>query len=352
MSGYVFDQENDKHIIRHNTEWLHPMLKGIPQYPAYTAIRTLLDKNTPIEQRLEAKKQFMAAQKAAFPVPPQELLEQVIIEKVTYPGLNEGDPEIVGQLIVPKKLAEKKRNPCLLHFFGGGFVMGAPEFETDTAILFALGADCVVFSAGYRTLPEAAYPCQVDDAEAAMNYIVEHAHDLRIDPKNVVGFGLSAGGGLTAMLSIRLRDRGGENQLAGQILYHPGPMSDKLCYPSNRLYIAEIWHPQDEQLLYENLMGPDYNRAAIPWDAAPGDCQDFRGLPPTYIHTGDVDFDRDVHVHYAQGLWGAGIYCDLRVWAGCFHTGAGFAVGTPLYEERNAAFVSAAKYLFSGECAR
>lgn len=351
MGEYVFNQDTDPYIIRHMDEWFHPYLKGVPMYQANKAIRDLLDQSVPLEDRLELQKKYMEGQAASFPKPPQELLDQVTMEEVHYPGLEEGDPELSAWVITPKSIADKKRNPCMLYFFAGGLVMGSKDTELNTIVRLVLATDCVAFVPDYRLLPEYIYPSQVNDAEAAVNYLLDNARDLRVDPKKIVALGMSAGGGVAAMLSMRLKMRGGY-QLCGQVLYHPGPWSDKLNYPSSRLYVADIWQPMDEQLMYEVFMGPNYNRSALPWDAAPGDCLDFKGLPPTFISTGDLDFDRDPHIRYAQGLMDAGIFCDLRVWGGCFHTGAGFGIGTPLYDRRFTMYVEALTDLFTGECGR
>lgn len=351
MSDYVFDKENDKFIIRHNDEWFHPYLKGVPQYPANKAIQDLLDPSVPLEDRLTLQQKYMDGQAATFPKPPQELLDQVIMEKITFPGLEEGDPELEGWFITPKRLADKKRNPCLLYFFAGGLVMGSIDSELNTVLRLVNTVDCVAFVPQYRLLPEFRYPSQVNDAEAAVNYLLEHAKELHVDAKKIVALGMSAGGGVVGMLSMRLKFRGGY-QLCGQVMYHPGPWNDKFDLPSARLYIGDIWHAQDEQLLCDALMGPNYNRSAVPWDALPGACRDFAGLPPTVIHTGDLDFDRDEHIRYAQGIMDAGIFCDLRVWGGCFHTGAGFGIGTPLYERRFTFYVESLTDLFTGECGR
>ena len=155
---------------------------------------------------------------------------------------------------------------------------------------------------------------------------------------------------MAAVLGQRLKLRGGF-QLAGQILYHP-MLDDTFAYPSSSLYYGDVWHSVDDQRAFDCLLGKYGNRSATPDDAVPGRCRDFKGLPPTVIHSGDLDFGHDATIAYAQGIMNAGIYCDLRIWGGCFHTGAAMAYGTPLCERWEFEMQAALTDLLSGRMVR
>jgi acetyl esterase/lipase len=61
-----------------------------------------------------------------------------------------------------------------------------------------------LFAPDYRLTPEHQHPAQQDDALAAFRYLLAEG----IDPKRLVVIGDSAGGHLTLMLLVALRDAG------------------------------------------------------------------------------------------------------------------------------------------------
>jgi triacylglycerol lipase len=52
----------------------------------------------------------------------------------------------------------------------------------------------------YRLAPKHTFPAQIDDCQAAVRWLREHAPEFRLDPARLGGFGYSAGGQLVALL--------------------------------------------------------------------------------------------------------------------------------------------------------
>ena len=62
------------------------------------------------------------------------------------------------------------------------------------------------------------------------------------------------------------------------------------------------------------------NRSSVSPYAAPARAEDLRGLPPTYLATGEFDPLRDEGIAYALRLLDADVSVELHNFAGTFHT--------------------------------
>ena len=78
-------------------------------------------------------------------------------------------------------------------------------FQSLPFIVFGLQ---VTFSMDYRLAPEHVFPASLDDCERAVMHIMKEAYkDYGINKERIALMGDSAGGGLVASLTYRLRHR-------------------------------------------------------------------------------------------------------------------------------------------------
>lgn len=92
----------------------------------------------------------------------------------------------------------------LLHFHGGGFVIGRPKTYRNFNARIAEGAGARVFSVDYRLAPEHRYPAARDDCLAAYEWVLASGRD----PSEVAFVGESAGGGLVLATLLAAKNRG------------------------------------------------------------------------------------------------------------------------------------------------
>ncbi len=151
-----------------------------------------------------------------------------------------------------------------------------------------------------------------------MLWIRDHARQLGGRDDQIMVGGHSAGGGLTAALSLRARGRG-EVNIAFQMPVYP-MIDDRMDTDSATDNDAPFWNSKLNALGWELYLGDlKANRQPIPYDAAPARATDYSGLPPTMTLVGDLDPLRDETEEYAKHLKQAGVPVDIRVFDGCFH---------------------------------
>ncbi|MBE6482080.1 MAG: alpha/beta hydrolase [Actinomyces ruminicola] len=217
---------------------------------------------------------------------------------------------------------------ALVWLHGGGYVGGSPAQDHLLCSRIARELGILVVSVDYRLAPAHPYPAAMDDADAALRWLVQQAGDLGVDPARIAVGGASAGGGLAAALAGRALDEG--LRPAFQLLVYPMlddrtgaggveiPGRGEFVWTARRN--AESWgaylgRPAREQ---PDSAPAEAAPAAAPW-AVPARRADLRGLPDAWIGVGDLDLFLDEDRAYAERLRAAGVRVQLRVEPGMYH---------------------------------
>ncbi|HEX5945052.1 MAG TPA: alpha/beta hydrolase, partial [Acidimicrobiales bacterium] len=116
---------------------------------------------------------------------------------VTGPG---GDVPV--RVYVPTD--EPGPRPVLVYFHGGGWVIGSVETHDGTVRAVAEASGATVVSVDYRLAPENPFPAAIDDALAAIRWVVANAAELDVDPSRLAVGGDSAGGNLAAVAALEM----------------------------------------------------------------------------------------------------------------------------------------------------
>ena len=207
--------------------------------------------------------------------------------------------------------------PVVVFFHGGGWVLGDLDTHDPMCRALCAGAGCVVVSVGYRLAPEHPFPAATDDALAATRWVGEHAAEIGGDPARIAVAGDSAGGNLSTVTALRLRDEGGP-VLRGQLLVYPclgHPASPTPSYLEN----AEGYGLTREAAswFYEQYL-PGGSQASHP-HAVPLYAPDLKGLPPALVLTAEYDVLRDEGERYVERLRAAGVEARAARYDGVHH---------------------------------
>jgi acetyl esterase/lipase len=203
----------------------------------------------------------------------------------------------------------------VLWIHGGGYAIGTPEQSRATARRLVAATNCVVVLPDYRLSTQAPYPAALDDCYDALIWLRDNVAELGVAEDQLVIGGESAGGGLTAGLTLLSRDRG-EVAVAFQMPLYP--MIDDRPTPSSRDNHAPVWNTATNNAAWDlylgNLRGGD-----VPAYAAPARATDFAGLPPTLTFVGDVEPFHDEVLDYVARLRAGGVPVTSAVYPGAFH---------------------------------
>ena len=198
----------------------------------------------------------------------------------------------------------------LLHFHGGGFILGSARGNASFSTQVAEFSGLEVISVDYRLAPESPFPAGLDDALA-----VYCALASEYGPGCIGVFGESAGGGLTASLALALRDRG--EQVPGALVL-VAPFADMTGSGGS----IQSRHGVDPELTWDTLRpgAAAYSSNTDPRNPLVSPVfGDYAGLPPTYIQAGGREILLDDARRIADACRDAGVAVELDVWEELWH---------------------------------
>ncbi|HVW29129.1 MAG TPA: alpha/beta hydrolase [Polyangiaceae bacterium] len=234
---------------------------------------------------------------------------------------------IPARLYTPSGLAAP--SPGIVYLHGGGWVTCGVGTHDAFCRRLADGARCRVLSVEYRLAPEHPFPAAVDDALAATRFALSRANELGMDPSRIGVAGDSAGGNLSAVTALHLRNE--TLRPALQVLLYPA--LDLTCSTRSYDAFAERYF---------------LTRRLVDWFlrhyAGGGDLRDPRISPllderisdvPALIYTAGFDVLRDEGYAYAERLKGAGTRVAYREFSDAIHGFVCMSAVTPALDAVN-----------------
>ena len=205
---------------------------------------------------------------------------------------------------------------ALVYFHGGGWVIGTADTYQVAGRKLANATGCKVFLPTYRMAPEYKYPTAVEDCYAAFEWIAANGARLEIDPSRIAIGGDSAGGNLTAAVSLMARDKGGPSAAFQLLIY---PVTDYNLDSGSYMEFAEDYFlTRDSMAWFWDLYLPTPEAGKEPY-ASPLQAADLSGLPPALVMTAECDVLRDEALEYAAKLEAAGVPVTLSQADGTIH---------------------------------
>lgn len=209
-------------------------------------------------------------------------------------------------------------SPAIYWIHGGGMIVGSVQGDDNYCETLAQETQAVVLSIEYRLAPENGPTAPVEDAFAGLQWAVDHASLLKIDPNKVAVAGASAGGGIAAGVALLARDRQGPEIRFQHLMY---PMLDdrEITVSSREFAGIPSWSRENNRFAWQCLLGALYGTDEVSPYVAPGRMTDLSCLPPTLIQVGELDTFRDEDIDFASRLMQAGVQTELHVYPAAYH---------------------------------
>ncbi|MDY6780617.1 MAG: alpha/beta hydrolase, partial [Halobacteria archaeon] len=173
-----------------------------------------------------------------------------------------------------------------------------------------------VFSVEYRLAPEHPFPAAVKDAYAATRWVSQNSGELGVDGSRVAVAGDSAGGNLSAVVSLMSRDRGLPDVAFQALLYPVTAYMEPM--DSRRENATGYFLESKDMLWFADKYLKDEIDARHPY-AFPLQARDLSDLPPAFVLTCEFDPLRDEGIAYADRLRDAGVEVTHTNYDGMVH---------------------------------
>lgn len=202
----------------------------------------------------------------------------------------------------------------MLHLHGGGWFTGSADMMDIALEMRADALGIAVASVEYRMAPEHPYPAAPDDCEAAAAWLAKNARAELGAELALVG-GESAGGHLSAVTVVRMRDRHGFRFAGANLVYG---VYDLGGVPSHTHFDGRNLLLDGPSLrIATRMFVPDESRWRHP-DVSPL-YADLSGLCPALFTVGTLDPLRD-HTLFMYAEWIAqGSPAEIQIFPGGPH---------------------------------
>jgi len=195
----------------------------------------------------------------------------------------------------------------ILYFHGGGYSIGSADSYHEFAYQISKACESRVLLVDYRLCPENALTCASEDALKAYQWLYKNI----IDPKHIIFAGDSAGGGLALGTIAKLKDMDlplpkavvGLSPWTDLLLTGESLIKNQKCDPCvvlpQKLFLFEdidLSHP---------YVSPLY--------------ADFKGFPPIYLQTSNIEILLDDSLRLAEKARQAGVPVTIDIFENMPH---------------------------------
>lgn len=202
-----------------------------------------------------------------------------------------------------------------VYLHGGGWVVS--DIVAYDAIGRQLAADTgyTVVLVNYRKAPEHPYPAPADDCWTALNWVDEHRDELADAGAPLVVGGDSAGGNLTAAMTLRAREAGGP-EIDYQVLIYPVTDADftrgSYLDPVNQTLLTT----ESMKWFWDHYVPVEQRNNQ---DVAPLRAESLADLPDAFVIVAEHDVLRDEGEAYARRLAEEGVNVETELFEGQMH---------------------------------
>ena len=175
--------------------------------------------------------------------------------------------------------------PAIVYFHGGGWVLNFLDIYDASLTALANRTGATIFSVNYQKAPEHPFPTPFDDCFSTLQWVLDNAQLLKINPLWLGVAGDSAGANLAAAVAIKARDQ--EISLAYQLLIYP--CNDRNFETRSYIDCATGYGLSTQAMQWfwsQYLQSDEHDQNPY---AVPARASSFRGVAPAIILTAQYD---------------------------------------------------------------
>lgn len=258
-----------------------------------------------------------------------KLINGLDCKEVFIPSKNNG-PDIRIRIFKPKNTDTDL--PGMLYLHGGGYMMGIPENALDTIKAFIEKRPCIIVAPDYRKSIKNPYPDGFNDCYDTLLWMKENAPSLGIISDKFIVAGHSAGGGLTAAVSLKARDTKDVN-IAFQMPIYPMIDHRQNTESAKNMNSVPAWNAKTNEVGWSYYL--NNIEGAIPIYASPAMNTNYKNLPPTITFVGELEPFKDETINYVESLRGENIPVKFQLFKGAFHAFESLAKNTTIGKTAN-----------------
>jgi acetyl esterase/lipase len=291
--------------------WLIGPRKLPPSEGASQRLRKLLadmpaPTASPAPTTLAGWKELIAVSEAAHVAAAETLIEQLEVKVAE---------EKIGGVrvyrVTPPRVAPEHASRLFVHLHGGAFILGRGRGALVEAAQIASKLGIPVLSIDYRLAPEHPAPAAMDDIVAVWRGLLE-----KHDPAHLALGGTSAGGNLTLVATLRMKDLGLALPAA---LFAGTPGADLANRGDTRFINQGIDHVLVGWETLEGALALYVGDKKVDDPYVSPIFGDFTGFPPAILVSGTRDLLLSDTVRVHRKLRKAGVAADLHVYEGMAH---------------------------------
>ncbi|MBV9177281.1 MAG: alpha/beta hydrolase [Nitrososphaeraceae archaeon] len=208
--------------------------------------------------------------------------------------------------------------PVVMHFHGGGWVLGG--FDTHERLVRELAnkANVVIVFVNYTPSPEAKYPVAIEQAYAATKWVAENGKTINVNSSRLAVVGDSVGGNMAAAVTLLAKERDGPS-IRFQVLFYP--VTDvNFDTQSYMTYQNGYFLTRDNmRWFWNNYLTNETNVKDPTVSPLQASVEQLKGLPPAMVINGKNDVLCDEGQAYASKLSEAGVPVAAVRYQGTIH---------------------------------
>ena len=204
--------------------------------------------------------------------------------------------------------------PVFVDIHGGGFIQGSPADDDPWCRRIVSAVHCAVVSIDYHLAPEYRFPVALYECYDVVKWVYDQANIQGFDSRRIAIGGHSAGGNLTAAITLLARERR-EFSLIFQVLNYP--VLDFVTDPYQKTTQDTLLTAKAQSFFSACYLGDEAARNNPL--ASPLLTDSFAGLPPALVIAAEYDPLQTENRRYAEALAAAGVPVTYRMFAGCMH---------------------------------